>query len=314
MALIFVLLLPMITTVAIEPRLQFRSKSIVCYNMYHPVIDGVMSSTGDGNGDRWMTARFMANAEKLKSREKYTGQMSKGAKKRLSKAVSLLVQSSPRTYQYNPVTQQHQYHQLSFITLTLPDVAKSKDAAFCHKHLLQPMLRIMRNRYKMKSYVWKCELQKNGSCHYHITTELFIEWTKLKQEWNAITRSHGMLDGFKEKYGHDNPNSIDVHSVNSVKDLEAYLIEYVSKEYQNDEKLAGKVWGCSKNLKQASYFSTELDFKLHRRINEDIVKGWCRAIYADKCVILKYKHDDYYVNFSQDLINEYYSHLTAIVS
>lgn len=238
--------------------------------------------------------------------------MSKGGKKRLAKAVSLLVQSSPKTYQYNPVTQKTQYHQLSFITLTLPDVSKSKDAKFCHKYLLQPMLRIMRNRYKMKSYVWKCELQQNGSVHYHITTELFIEWTKLKQEWNAITRSHGMLDEFRDKYGHDNPNSIDVHSVNSVRDLEAYLIKYISKEYQNDEKLDGKVWDCSKNLKQASYFSSELDFKLHQQVNNDLRQGHCKAIYADRCVILKYRQHDYYLGFSQVLIDKYFSHLTAI--
>lgn len=301
-----------IQTVAIEPRIQFRSKSIVAYNRYHPIREGLSGGISEDVLNFKMSEKFRLNAEKLKSREKYTGQMTKGAKKRLSKAISLLVQSSERKWVMNSVTGKQQYHQLSFITLTLPNVEAAKDAKYCHKELLQPLLRIMRNKYKMESYVWKCELQKNGSIHYHITTELFIPWYYLRQHWNALLNKNGLLEAFQKQYGHDNPNSVDVHSVNKVNDLEAYLIKYISKEYQNDVKLAGKVWDCSKNLKAANYYSTELTQSLHEVILKEIDGGWLKAVFTDHCVIMRAATTDYYLSFHQKVIDDYYLHLKSI--
>lgn len=297
---------------AIEQRVQFRSKSIVAYNLFHPVRDGIENKTSAEILNFRMSAKFKANAEKLREREKYTGQITAGAKKRLTKAISLLVQSSPEKWIYNQVTKKNQHHKISFITLTLPDIEKAKDAKFTHKHLLQPMLRILRNKYKMNSYVWKAELQKNDSVHYHITTDLFMPWEQLRQHWNAILAKNGFLEAFQKKYGHDNPNSVDIHSVNKINDLEAYLVKYISKEYQNKVKLAGKVWDCSKNLKEAKYFSTELSAELHEQILKEIDLGWLQPIYRDRCTILRSRTTDYYQSFSQPLIDQYYSHLTAI--
>ena len=256
----------------------------------------------------------MANAAKLKDREKYTGQITKGAKKRLTKAISLLIQSSPEKWVWNPVTKKQQHHKISFITLTLPNVEKAKDAAYCHKSLLQPMLRILRNKYKMASYVWKCELQKNDSIHYHITTELFMPWEQLRQHWNALLRNQGLLDTFRKEYGHDNPNSVDIHSVHAVNDLEAYLVKYISKAYQNDKKMAGKVWDCSKNLKAAKYYTKTLDVATHAQILKEIDLGWLVPVYRDRCVILKSRTTDYYQSFSREVVDDYYSHINSISS
>ena len=302
----------MLNVLAIEPRVQFRSKSMVCYNLYHPVRDGVESKTSSEVLNFRMSAKFKANAAKLRDREKYTGEITAGAKKRLTKAISLLVQSSAEKWIYNPVTKKNQHHKLSFITLTLPAVDAAKDATFTHKYLLQPMLRILRNKYKMQSYVWKAELQKNDSVHYHITTDLFMPWEQLRQHWNALLRKNGLLEAFRKQYGHDNPNSVDIHSVNKVNDLEAYLVKYISKEYQNSKRLSGKVWDCSKNLKEAKYFSTELVPELHQQILKEIDLGWLEPIYRDRCVILRSRTTDYYQSFSQPLIEAYYSHLTDI--
>lgn len=301
-------------TIAIESRIQFRSKSIIAYNQYHPFSWSGTGFVSTISEDYKASKAFAANAELLKTREKYTGQITKGAKKRLSKAISLLIQSSPETFIYNPITKKQQPHKLSFITLTLPNVDQAKDAKFTHKYLLQPMLRIMRNHYKMISYVWKSEIQKNGSIHYHITTELFMPWDQLRQHWNAILLKNGMLEAFQKQYGHDNPNSVDIHAVDKVNDLEAYLIKYISKETQNEVSLQAKVWDCSRNLKASKYFSESIDQETHDRILNDIANGWARPVYGDKCVILKYTTTDYYLSFSQQLINKYYSHITDIRS
>lgn len=282
---------------------QFRSKSIICYQSYHN------SSTTFKQ-----TKAFRQNVQQLKEVEKYSGHMKAGTKKRLTKAVSLLVQSCPWRWIENPVVNKLVHHKLSFITLTLPDVEQSKDASFCHKYLLQPMLRILRNKYKMKSYVWKCELQKNGSVHYHITTDLFIIHTDLKNIWNNITRKHGLLDNFKNEYGHDNPNSTDIHSVQNINDLEAYLIKYISKEYQNEVKLSGKVWDCSKNLKEAKYFSIDSGYEVHNTITSELDNGYAKAIYTDHCIIIKFATTDYISIFSDQIIEQYRKHLNSILT
>lgn len=298
---------------AIESKLQFRSKSLIIYNVYYRIGNGLGSKTGSQIIDYRFSEKFKANAEKLLEREKYTGQITHGAKKRLTKAISLLVQSSPEKWIYNPVTKKTENHKLSFITLTLPAVEKAQDAKFTHKYLLQPMLRILRNKYKMCSYVWKAELQKNNSVHYHVTTDLFIRWEQLRQHWNALLRKNGLLQAFQQQYGHDNPNSVDIHSVQKVNDLEAYLVKYISKEYQNSKKLAGKVWDCSKNLKQAKYFTTTLDHELHQQINREIDLGWLKPVYRDHCTILRSRTTDYYQSFSKTIISEYFLHLNSIL-
>ena len=298
--------------IAIANEVQFRSKSIVCYQSFHRLANQNQQGTSGAIAEFRMSERFKANAAKLRTRKKYTGEITAGAKKRLTKAISLLVQSAPEKWIYNPVTKKNQHHKISFITLTLPNIDTAKDAKFTHKYLLQPMLRILRNNYKMKSYVWKCELQKNESIHYHITTDLFMPWEQLRQHWNALLEKNSMLDAFKEKYGHDNPNSVDIHSVNKVNDLEAYLVKYISKEYQNSSKLAGKVWDCSKNLKESKYFTTSLSYEMHQQILKEIDLGWLQPIYRDRCVILKSRTTDYYQSFSKSIIESYYSHLTTI--
>lgn len=95
-------------TIAIEGRIQFRSKSIIAYNQYHPFSWSGQGYTSTISEDFKASKKFNANAELLKTREKYIGQITKGAKKRLSKAISLLIQSSPETFIYNPITKKHQ--------------------------------------------------------------------------------------------------------------------------------------------------------------------------------------------------------------
>lgn len=314
-----------INGIAVEGKIQFRSKSMVCYEQYHKIAatreqwQQMDEHHENGQITRFLTefrqsAKFRANVEKLKKTAKYTGEITAGAKKRLAKAVSLLVQSAPEKWIWNPVTKKNQHHKLSFITLTLPDVEAAKDAKFTHKHLLQPMLRILREKYKMKAYVWKAELQKNESIHYHITTELFLPWEQLRQHWNALMKKNSLLEKFAEKYGHENPNSVDIHAVNKINDLEAYLIKYVTKEYQNGTKLQGKIWDCSKNLKEAKYFTTNLDSEIHQQLLSEIDLGWLEPIYRDRCVILRSRTTDYYQSFSQRITNDYYSHLNSILA
>ena len=255
---------------------------------------------------------FQDNAAKLATRERYKGYVSTGAKKRMRKAITLLLQSTPYTYKWNPVIQKTVSHKISFITLTMPHSDKSQDNKFCQKHLLEPLLREFRRNYGMKSYIWKLELQENGNIHYHITTDFIISHNVLRQKWNKLLNRHSMLDDFKKAYGHDNPNSTDIHSVQNVRNLEAYLVKYICKETQNNTKIGSKIWDCSLNLKQADYFKMELDTKTSLMIRELQKARQVITQYFEKAIWIDFKTSDFYSFFQDSIQSNFFNHLNNI--
>ena len=111
-----------------------------------------------------------------------------------------------------------------FITLTLPSAQKHNDRVIKQK-LLQPILRILRNRYKVQNYIWKAEANKNGNIHFHITTDKFIPWRELRTAWNTVIETLSYVTNS----GLEDPNSIDVHAVYKINNIGGYLAKYISK-------------------------------------------------------------------------------------
>ena len=283
------------------PVLSFRHSSVLYY-------------TTPLNHGRNLTssAAFNKNAELLQKRERYKGLVTTGAIKRMRKAITLLIQSTPITYKWNPVISRSVAHQLSFVTLTMPPSKKSTDAKFCQKNLLEPILRHFRVKHGMKSYIWKLELQDNGSVHYHITTDFVIHHTALKQYWNKLLLKNGMLEDFKKQYGHENPNSTDIHQVSNIKNMEAYLVKYITKSYQNEAAVNGKVWDCSMNLKKADYFKMQLDGLTHQLIRTLQKTKQVATTYFEKAISLEFFTTDYYTFFTETIRNQFFSHLNNI--
>lgn len=263
------------------PYLQIRSKSAIYYQQ--PEF-GFMRKKSILNS----LAKQQA-IQTMKESAKYTGTITAGSKKRLTKAVSLLVQSTPTQWLPHPITGQFFSHKLSFVTLTLPNVDKCKDAKYTHKYLLQPMLRILRNKYAMTSYVWKSELQANGTVHYHLTSDVLLSYSQLNEKWNNILRGQDLLNEFRVKYGHDNPNSTDIHSVRKIKDMEAYLVKYVAKESQNQQSLGAKVWDCSQNLKASNYYTTNFSHHYDDQFRQLQQQGILNSFAGDRYCIFKFK-------------------------
>lgn len=285
------------------PVLSFRSSGVLHYNVSANHRTKILNNNN-----------FLKNAALLTKRERYKGYVSEGAKKRMKKAITLLLQSTPYTYKVHPVSGRVFHHKVSFITLTTPADQKSLDAKFCHKNLLEPFLRRMRDSFSMKSYIWKCELQANGQVHYHITADIVINHTALRNIWNNLLRKNDMLKAFKAQYGHDDPNSTDIHNVYKVNNLEAYLVKYICKAIGDEAKLNAKVWDCSKNLKAADYFKLELDFKTHQAIRYLQTTQQVITKYFDKAIFLDFKTNDYYSFFSENIVNNFYEHLKNIRS
>lgn len=228
------------------PTVQLRYKQLLIYNKFH----------FDVNYSRQLS---YARIERLKGQQTYSGTVTIGAKKRMSRAIDTLLMISPEQKIFNPIINRYQKFQLTFITLTISDNTKNYSAKESYDLLLSHFLRWLRESKKCKSYIWKLELQERGQVHYHLTTNKFLMFDDIKNEWNRLQKKAGMLDDFYNRFGHFNANSTDIHAVYKVNDIKKYLLKYLSKSEQNESSIVGKIWDCSKNLKGVKNF--EVDYE-----------------------------------------------------
>lgn len=260
---------------------QIRSKSAIIYQSYvhNPNTTSFQSA---------LTIQDKIANNALKERKPievkpYSGKVTVGAKKRMTKALSLLVQSSKTRYVYNTVTQRKQLFKLAFITLTVSDADRMLTAKEGHTLLLEPFLLYLRRKHQVVNYVWKAELQARGQIHYHITVDQYIPYTDIRDTWNNLQNKHGLLDGYRKKYGDGIPNSTDIHSVKKVKNFERYMVKYMCKENKNEASTVGKVWDCSTTLKRSKYYTTALTWQMERTIK-----------YVESAKLGSVKHFDMY--------------------
>lgn len=277
------------------PTMQVRSRSIMLYEL--PAIQ-------NGGRKKSLLSNFTKNAKtdnilkdangmpvldengniRLKT---YSGEMTFHAKKRLSKAISLLNQSSPWRKEFNPVCGRLVDFKLAFITLTIPsrDIVPGKEG---YNLLLKPFLRIMQARFKNFKYVWKAELQERGQLHYHITCNTLIEHHTISSTWNKILSQNRLLDDFIKQKGHNNAPSTEIRRVRNVKNIEAYLLKYVSKADSMGRSVGGRVWGCSSCLSASSYFSDVCTNVNEAIIDKLVSAGRVVRKVLDRCVVLEF--------------------------
>lgn len=270
-----------------ESYLQIRSDSIIQYNLAPREV--------------FKSVSRLESIAKFKEVDTYTGELTPGAKKRLTKAIELLVMSSKRREIYNPVSKNMQPFQLSFITLTFSDSNRIIPGKEAHRLCLEPFLQWLRRVHKCYSYVWKAEFQtkERVQLHYHITCDTFIHWEEIRNKWNELQSRAGYMNEYYKEKGHYDANSTDVHSTKHVRKLGRYLIKAVVKEMgivgemgkdlQNDFSVNGKVWDCSLNLKNTPYYTTVADWDYSERISKAIKNGYIEAFYTDHCNIFKFK-------------------------
>lgn len=208
------------------------------------------------------------NLANLKSEGKQlaynTGKLSHGARKRLKQSIELLIDISPKKWFTVPSTGKRFQFQITFLTLTMSASTSAIPDKTITKTLLEPFLQTLRRKYKCKSYVWRAEKQKNGNLHFHITTNQYIPYDQVRDDWNRIQNKLGLIDQFEAKYKHRNPNSTDIHSVRGVRDLARYMVKYMSKEVPSDQIVHCKQWDCSKDLKIRENIALEIDNEVHQ--------------------------------------------------
>jgi len=119
---------------------------------------------------------------------------------------------------------------INFCTLTIPEQNKIVDDKFSKEILLWEFLDSCRSSEGLKNYVWKVEPQNNGYPHFHITTDSFLDKNKINNKWNKILDKYNLLDSYKSLYNNSNAPSTQVKAVKNIKNLQAYICEYLAKE------------------------------------------------------------------------------------
>ena len=194
--------------------------------------------------------------------------LSPKAAKRLRDSIGWLVALSKTKLVRNNKTGKDFKFRINFITLTLPTIQRHFDTTIKSKCFNQFLTEI-RTFHGVNNYVWRCEAQSNGSIHFHIACDTFVNYYYLRQIWNRCIRKLGYIDLYHEKFKNmserdyikfrykdsnpdlsvvlkayeygcksnwKDPNTTDVHSVHNIDNLAGYMAKYMSKEVEKDEE------------------------------------------------------------------------------
>ena len=278
----------------------------------------------------WPTRRLHPNrADKFVSeagKAQYEGSLTTGAKKRLKRAIQTITAIAEPKTAFNAATGKDFTFRLNFITLTLPAAQGDIRDKQIKKQCLEPFLLQARRWFKLRSYIWRAERQKNGNLHFHIVTDTFIPYDQLRDLWNLKLNNLKFIDKFEQKHKHKHPNSTDVHALKKVKNLSAYFAKYMAKDAETAEQrmripfarqiwheklimakgvkykriltrkeslIEGKVWDCSSNLKLPGNAELLLEGEQATLFNKAIKELPTQVRRTDQCTIIFLEKPDW---------------------
>lgn len=184
----------------------------------------------------------------LSSPTTYTGFLTDSSLKNLRNTIKMLIAISKPKEAMNFSTGTTFTFRVNFITLTLSAPQRDHDDYAIKKKIFDPWLKKAKRWFGICSYIWRAERQQNQNIHFHLMTDTYIDHKQLRDSWNQSQQLLGFIDSFEKLHNHRHPNSTDIHAVKKIRDLAAYISKYMSKKGDGENKIAGKVWGCSQNL------------------------------------------------------------------
>lgn len=190
------------------------------------------------------------NWRKKPTRTDHKGKLSPNARRKLKNAMRWLIACSSDKKGFNKVTKKWESYRISLITLTFKSNMQDDAKA---RMLCTMWLEMARYRWGLERYVWKAEPQERGAIHFHVAVGIYIPHTEICYTWNRLLAKHGLEQ--------TNANSTDVHACFGVRNLEAYLTEYLMNEdkHQGRRAIVGRLWGCDHKLSQAGKLYCYLD-------------------------------------------------------
>lgn len=242
----------------------------------------------------------------------YTGKLTTFSRKKLKKAIQLITAIAVEKEAPNFKTGKTFKFKLNFLTFTLPTTehqATDKEI----KHALDNWIKRAKRKHNLKSYVWRAERQANGNIHFHMITDTWIHYQKIRDDWNSCLRPLGMIDKFKAKHQHENPNTTDVHAIWKVKNLVQYFIKYMSKEHKEGEApIQGKIWDCSTNLKKAKTCEMVLEGEVRDKWEELAADESITRLNDPLFTILFIPPDRFVILFTPGMLSRWNEYLDVI--
>ena len=221
------------------------------------------------------------------SKHKTSVNLSASSKRLIRDSINgMYVLSKPRTIKLPNNKIIYNYRQ-SFITLTLPSKQIHTDVEI--KSCLNNFLTSLRQSIGVKNYVWKAELQQNENIHFHLVIDKYCSYQAIRHYWNKAINKLGYVDRYSERFNKltlkeycelrnipvnkgikaynngklskwESPNSVDVVSVRTDRDVSNYLSKYFAKSDDSniDEdriRAFGRVWSRSQSLSRLKYIN-----------------------------------------------------------
>lgn len=211
--------------------------------------------------------------------------------------------------------------QTSFITLTLPVAQSHTDLEL--KKCLNYFLTQLRRKFGLQNYVWKAELQKNESIHFHLIIDQYIHHKAIRYYWNQAIETLGYVSAYREKFSKmslqqyavsreipvaqafsafrkgvesnwSSPPTEQIKAARSASNLAGYLAKYIIKPVQDqeenitDEEIKriqsfGRVWARSQSLSSIVY-QCRYDWESLREFLGSSLESMERKIY-DWCTV-----------------------------
>lgn len=144
---------------------------------------------------------------------------------RLRTAIDLLCYTAKWKTVFVKKNETYFRYKLNFITLTLPSEQQHTDKEIIAK-CLSPFLEAWAKRRAGLLYVYRAEVQDNGNIHFHVISNAFYHYEKLRRDWNRYVEKLGYVS----RGTTENPNSTDVHALSNKGDVALYLTSYLSKK------------------------------------------------------------------------------------
>jgi len=224
----------------------------------------------------------------MPSNKRKSNELSKKSKNRLRDTLSWLVQCSAKRNVKLAGGISISNFQISFVTLTLP-VKQMHSHKEIKSRCLNLFLQNFRNKFGVKNYIWKAELQKNGNIHFHLSFDKPIHYMVIRKYWNNAIEKLGYVSAYAsvmseltfEQYcywqkqsGEKNlaklkgrfnygkstnwssPNTTDIKNVKNIKNWASYMAKYMAKD-PADKNKSGPIADALAELTGRLWFCSE---------------------------------------------------------
>jgi hypothetical protein len=202
------------------------------------------------------------------NKKKFSGTISIETNRVIKNKLDLWLNSLISAYYKNIRDRNNKKRLPIFITLTLSSAQRHNDKDI-KRNMLDRFITKIKNNTDCLNVFWRAEVQKNNNIHFHLITDTFIEFDKIRKYWNDIQEEHGYIEPFFNKFQHRNPPSIHVKSISDVSNFVAYCIKYATKEAEG-RKIEGKLWGMSDNIRNLKAKPIDLEEKIWAEVSQAI--------------------------------------------